>query len=86
MIRSPSPDSPHLIDQAMLFFTALCTTIGAAFLSDRVSRTFPEIAVGFLSVALIGLLVTLVSAPWQFQLVLVCAAVLSYRSMNQVGE
>jgi hypothetical protein len=69
----------------MLFFTALCTTIGAALLSDRVGHNFPEIAVGCLSIALLALVVTLVSAPWQVQLLLVVAAIVSYRSLNQIS-
>lgn len=69
----------------MLFFTALCTTVGAALLSDRVGHTFPEIAVGFLAVALLALVIALVSAPWQIQLVLLAVAILSYRSLNHIG-
>ncbi|WP_088893142.1 hypothetical protein [Leptolyngbya ohadii] len=69
----------------MVFLTALCTTIGAAILSDRIGRAFPEIAVGCLSVALLALVVTLVSAPWEIQLALVVAAVVSYRSLNRVS-
>ena len=65
----------------MLFITALFTTLGAAYLFEKLALYSQEVAIGCLSIALIALVTTLVVAPWQFQLLLL-VGLLSYRLSN----
>ena len=63
----------------MLFITALFTTLGTAYLFKKLVVYSQEVAIGCLFVALVAFIVTLIVAPWQFQLLLVIGSLLSYR-------
>lgn len=54
----------------MLFIASLITTVGAVFLFEKCEKSCAEIAIACIPVALISLILTLVFAPWELQLVL----------------
>ncbi|MFM7428037.1 MAG: hypothetical protein ACKO7W_24065 [Elainella sp.] len=54
----------------MGFVTALLMTVGATFLYEKTQLRSVEVAVGCLALALLGLVVTLILAPWPIQLLL----------------
>ncbi|MBE9177885.1 hypothetical protein IQ268_04715 [Oculatella sp. LEGE 06141] len=56
------------------------TTVGAAYLYERSEKSSQEIAIACLAVALAGIFLTLIAAPWQIQLLLLGVALWSYRA------
>jgi hypothetical protein len=63
----------------MWFIISLVTTVGAAYLYERSEKTSQETAIACVAVALMGVFLTLIAAPWQIQLILLMVALLSYR-------
>lgn len=61
----------------MEFVAALMTMLGAVLLYEKVQRVSLEVAVGCLSVALLSLVLAIILAPWQIQLMLLLGIFLS---------
>lgn len=61
-----------------MWFIAAIVTLGAAYLFDRLERNHEEVAIACIPVIVGGLLITLIAAPWQVQLLLLVVALLSY--------
>jgi hypothetical protein len=61
----------------MSFITALLISIGSALLYEKVQLRSLEVAVGCVAVALFSLIVAVVIAPWQIQLLLLLGIWLS---------
>jgi chromate transport protein ChrA len=63
----------------MWFITSLIAAVAAVWFYDKVAKFSEEVAIAFLAVAILSLVFSLFSAPWQIQLLLLVGA-LSYRS------
>jgi hypothetical protein len=63
----------------MWFITSLIATVGAVWFYDKVEKFSEEVAIAFLAGAIVSLIFSLFSTPWQIQLLLLVGA-LSYRS------
>ncbi|MBF2050999.1 hypothetical protein [Leptolyngbya sp. 7M] len=61
----------------MGFITALMIMLGSAFLYEKVQTRSVEVAVGCMAVALVSLVVAIVVAPWQIQLLMLLGILLS---------
>lgn len=61
-----------------MWFIAALLTLGATYLYGKSGRTSDEIAIACIPIACCGLLITLVAAPWQIQLLLLAAILLAY--------
>ncbi|WP_339384579.1 hypothetical protein [Oscillatoria sp. FACHB-1407] len=57
----------------------MVTSIGAAYLYEKCEKTRAEVAIACVPVAIISLLLALMVAPWQIQLLLLVGALASYQ-------
>ncbi|MGJ3244971.1 MAG: hypothetical protein ACFE0J_18105 [Elainellaceae cyanobacterium] len=71
----------------MWFIASLLTAIGAAYIYEKSENVSAELAIACVAVALIGSILTIISAPWPIQLVLLVLALFSYRftKMNPIN-
>ncbi|WP_190679722.1 hypothetical protein [Leptolyngbya sp. FACHB-671] len=63
----------------MWFIASLIAAVAAVWFYDKVERFSEELAIALLALAILSLVFSLFSAPWQIQLLLL-AGTLSYRS------
>lgn len=63
----------------MWFIVSLIATVAAVWFYDKVEKFSEEMAIAFLAGAIVSLIFSLFSAPWQIQLLLLVGA-LSYRA------
>lgn len=61
-----------------MWFIAALFTLGAAYIYGKAGRASDEIAITCIPVSFCGLLFTLISAPWQIQVLLLVGALVSY--------
>jgi hypothetical protein len=61
----------------MWFIAALLIMLGSAFLYEKSQKMSVEIAVGCIAVTLVSLVIAIVVAPWQIQLMLLVGILLS---------
>lgn len=54
----------------MIFLASLVFAIGAAYLYEKYEQTHPLVAIACVPTELVSLLLVLISAPWQLQLLL----------------
>lgn len=61
----------------MGFVTALMVMFGSVFLYEKSQNISVEVAVGCIGIAILSLVIAIVLAPWQLQLLLLLGVVLS---------
>ncbi|MGB3492136.1 MAG: hypothetical protein WBA57_05380 [Elainellaceae cyanobacterium] len=59
----------------------LITALGAAYIYEKFERSSEEIAIVCVAVALVGVVLTVISAPWPIQFLL-AAILLAFRLLN----
>lgn len=64
----------------MGFIAALSITLGAVVLYERAHNRSDEVAIGCVAVALLGLVISIVIAPWPIQLMMLLGVLLASSS------